>query len=59
MFSSCPGQAIVIHNKSKSHGQLEKHGMGNGTGMGMGMGNENLHEAAEAETTWNSQLSSS
>ena len=39
-------------------GQLEKQGMGNGmgTGTGTGMGNENLREAAGAETTHSSRL---
>ena len=38
-------------------GQLEKQGTGNGTGTGTG--NENLREAAGAETTRSSRLLSS
>ena len=42
---------------TKLSGQLEKQGTGNRKGTGTG--NKNLRESAGAETTWNSQLSSS
>ena len=43
----------------RDDGQLEKQGTGNGTGTGTGTGNENLREAAGAETTRSSRLLSS
>ena len=52
-------QCKLVGRSEKVMGQLEKQGMGNGMGMGMGMGNKNLCKAAGAETTRNSQLSSS